>query len=136
MTLLVFGSGRVRNPDGPHDRTIVVRNELNLGLLEQVVAQHIIEATPPGFVRVTSDVDALGKFHLFCLSVLHINIDVQYKVADLLHSAPSGPVGPGFESEVALASVAIADFRRAGNLSRSSTGMETILKRPDASSFC
>jgi hypothetical protein len=88
---------------------------MKLRLLEQVVVQHIIEATLPGFVRVTSDVNALGKFHLLCLSVFDIDIDVQYEVADFLYRAPSGPVGASFKSEVALAPVAIADFRRASN---------------------
>jgi hypothetical protein len=78
------------------------RANCELMLLEQVMAQHVVEADLPGIV-VATDIDALDELHLICPSILHIDIDVQNEVADFLDGAPSGPVSPSSNGKVALA---------------------------------
>jgi len=45
-------------------------------LVEQIVAQHVVEAMSPGLVGIAADVDALDEFHLLFPHVFHIDIDV------------------------------------------------------------
>ena len=70
---------------------------------------------------------------LLCVSVLHIDINVQYKVADFLH-VPQAAQASRAKSRSHPLQLLISAAPPI--LSRSSTGMETILKRPDAFSFC
>jgi hypothetical protein len=78
-------------------------------LAQQIIAQQIIEPSLPGFVGVAADVDAPGELHLTGFGILHVDIDVQDQVADLLHGAPRGPVRADPLRELALAAVAVAD---------------------------
>jgi hypothetical protein len=103
---------------------------------EQIVAQHIIESTLPGLVRVAADVDALGEFHLLCSSVLHIDIDVQNEGLTFCTVPQSAQSAPASRAKSRSQPLQLLISAEAAILSRSSVGMETILKRPEASSFC
>jgi hypothetical protein len=57
------------------------------------VPQQVIKAALPRLIRVTADIDALDEYHLFCVGVLHIHIDIQDEIADLLDRTPCSQVG-------------------------------------------
>ena len=61
------------------------------GFAQQIIAQQIIEPPSPGFVGVAANVDAPGELHLTGFGILHVDIDVQDSVANLLHGTPRGP---------------------------------------------
>ena len=73
------------------------------------MAEHIVEAMAPGLVGVSAYIHALGKFELSGLRILHVEIDVENEVADLLDGSPRGPVGTNPVRNVAFTSVAVLD---------------------------
>src|SRR6185369_451294 len=60
-----------------------------------------------------ADVDAFHELHLPAARILHIEIDVEDEVADLLNRSPRGPVRPRGDRRFLLAAVAILDRRTA-----------------------
>ena len=85
------------------------------GLLEQVVTQHVIEPVPPGFVGIAANIDAFDELQFAACRIFHVEIDVQYQIADLLHGAPRGPVCADAFGVVALAAIASADLGTGGD---------------------
>ena len=79
---------------------------MNLGLLEQVVAQHVIEPSPPRFVRIASDFYALDKGRFSRAHIFDVKIDVKDQVTHLLDGAPSDQICAGFLTVITLATVA------------------------------
>jgi hypothetical protein len=73
------------------------------------VAKHIVETMAPGLVRVSAYVYALGKFEFSSLRILHVEIDVENEVADLLDGTPRGPIRANPVRNVALTSIAVLD---------------------------
>src|SRR4030088_3562250 len=86
------------------------------GLTEQVVTQHVVQAALPGLAGVAPDVYAPDELQLPGLHVLHVDVDVEDEVANLLHGAPGGPVRVDPLREVARAAVAVAELRPGGDV--------------------
>ena len=82
-----------------------------LWLTKDVVAEHKVETVAPRLVGVSAYVHALGKFEFSGLRILHVEIDVENEVADLLDGSPRSPVRTNPVRNVAFASVAVLDPR-------------------------
>lgn len=101
-------------------------------LTEDIVAKHIVETMAPGLVRVSAYVYALGKFEFSSLRILHVEIDVENEVADLLDGTPRGPIRANPVRNVALTSIAVWIPGPAAICFCSAGGMVAKLKRPEA----
>ena len=80
------------------------------------MAQHVVQAVPPGFVGVAANIDALDERRLPGVHVRHVEVDVEDEIAHLLHGSPGDPLRTNSRGKVAFAAIAVADVGPSGGL--------------------
>ena len=101
-------------------------------LIKEIVAEHIVETMAQDFVRISAYIYALSKFEFSGFRILHVEIDIENEVADLLDGTPRGPIRANPVRNVALTSIAIWIPGPAAICFCSAGGMVAKLKRPEA----
>jgi hypothetical protein len=85
-------------------------------LIKDIVAEHIVETMAPGLVRISAYIHALSKFEFSGFRIIHVEINIENDVADLLDGSPGGPIRTNPVRNVALTSIAILDPRPRSDL--------------------
>ena len=69
------------SPLGSHSITLSEFGQLAppnpLRLAEQIMAQQVIKATPPGLIRVAANINALDELRLSRARIFHVDVDIE-----------------------------------------------------------